>query len=273
MTVPVYSGNPESTGPTVFDLDGDGIPEVLIKSGGYLTVLNGKDGSILFQDAFGGTLFSSQNVLVADVDGDGQVELVVIGHDRINSLEAMRVYQFGSIPLIPGQWPPHLERGSLPRHERERRRLDPAARSAELAPEQYLTTQAAIGPNPNPYLTPNLTASMLRLTQDSTGINLIIRVGNGGAKEALAGAPVTFYDGIPATGTVLGTVLTTRILQPGEYQDLILSVSSLADGLHHIAAVVDAGNTISECNKTDNQAQLDVTIATGLPDLKVGTRI
>jgi hypothetical protein len=34
--------------------------------------------------------------------------------------------------------------------------------------------------------------------------------------------------------------------------------------------MVDGANSISECNESDNQAQLDLTIATGLPDLKVG---
>jgi len=34
---------------------------------------------------------------------------------------------------------------------------------------------------------------------------------------------------------------------------------------------VDEANAIFECNETDNQTELDLTIATGLPDLKVGT--
>ncbi len=261
--------------PTVFDLNGDGRPELISNTGITFKIQDVKDGTVLYQEPFGGsnTNFYS-NVIVSDVDNDGHAELVVFGGSGgtsgyITPQEGLNVYRatnndWAGSRTISNELFYHVtnvnDDGSIPQHEAP----------SWLLNNSYFT-QAAVGPNPNPYLTPNLTASLLHASQDSTGTSIVVRVGNGGAKEALAGVPVTFYDGLPATGTVLGTALTTRVLQPGEYQDLILGVSSLSDGLHHITTVVDEAMAISECNETDNQAELDLTIATGLPDLKIGT--
>jgi len=174
-------------------------------------------------------------------DGDGNAEIVVVGGDYLKnpyaSQAGVNVYGFdpGFAPWvgarkIGNQAGYHVtnvnDDGSIPQYEAPSWLLNNTYR-----------TQAAIGINPNPYLTPNLTASLLHATQDSTGVALTVRIGNGGAREALAGVAVTFYDGMPATGTVLGTALTTRVLQPGEYQDLVLGVNSLADGLHRMVTV------------------------------------
>ena len=70
------------TAPTVFDLDGDGIPEIMFNIGGYFRIMNGKTGSTLFQEPFGYAELNNQSALVADVDGDGHVEVVVVGPRR-----------------------------------------------------------------------------------------------------------------------------------------------------------------------------------------------
>ncbi len=278
LTIPNYStSSARSAAPTVFDLDGDGIPEVMINSGGYFTILSGKDGTVLYQDLFGGydNVFP-QNVLVADVDGDGQVELVVTGHDDKNSLEAMRVYH-SSDPNHPwsngrtvwNQLSYHVtnvnDDGSIPQHE---------------APSWLLNnsfmTQAGIGRNPNPYLTPNLTASNMRIEQAGLSVNLAVRVGNGGAVASGPTVTVTFYDG-PSTGSgqaltdamIIGTASTTQVLNPGQFQDVVYSWSGGSLGLHHIYAVVDAANAITECRKDDNQTAADVTIVVEYPDLTI----
>ncbi|HEX9020576.1 MAG TPA: CARDB domain-containing protein [Nitrospirota bacterium] len=132
-------------------------------------------------------------------------------------------------------------------------------------------TQAPIGPATNPYLTPNLTASYMRAEQAGSSVNLAVRVGNGGAIASGPSVTVTYYDGNPANGgTVIGTATATRSLNPGDYQDVTYNWSGGSLGLHHLYAAVDAANAISECRKDDNQTGLDLTVAAGLPDLKVG---
>ncbi len=278
LTIPNYFYGATSSAPTVFDLNGDGIPEVMINSGGYFKILNGKDGSTLFQDVFGGADNIIQTVLVADVDGDGQVEVVVVGTQSDGWYGVMRVY--GSAdpnhPWVNGRriWNEpsyHVtnvnDDGSIPQHE-----------APSWLTNNTYRTQAAIGKHPNPYLTPNMTASYLRAEQAGTSINLAVRVGNGGAAGSPAMVTVTFYDG-PSTGSgqaltgdmIIGTAVTTRSLNPGEYQDVTYGWTGASLGIHHVYAVVDAANIITECRKDDNQTNTDITVQTEYPDLKIGS--
>ena len=131
--------------------------------------------------------------------------------------------------------------------------------------------QAPIAPVTNPYLTPNLTASYLRIEQAGTSMNIAVRVGNGGAIASGPSVTVTYYDGDPASGgIIIGTASTTKALNPGDFQDVVYGWSGGSLGLHHIYAVVDAANAISECRKDDNQVNLDVTVVVEYPDLKIG---
>lgn len=73
------------TGSTVFDFEGDGIAEVIYNDECYMWVFDGPTGRVRFSastDSFTGTEAS----LVADVDGDGHAEMVMIstGADPIN---------------------------------------------------------------------------------------------------------------------------------------------------------------------------------------------
>lgn len=73
------------TGSTVFDFEGDGIAEVIYNDECFMWVYDGPTGDVRFQaptDSFTGTEAS----LVADVDGDGHAEMVMIstGADPIN---------------------------------------------------------------------------------------------------------------------------------------------------------------------------------------------
>ena len=130
-------------------------------------------------------------------------------------------------------------------------------------------TQAAIGQNPNPYLTPNLTASYFRQQHESAGLNVTVRVGNGGATEAAAGAGVSFYNGTSSNGTLLNTVYTTKTLQPGEYEDVSFTLGSGYAGITAITAVVDDAGLVPECREDDNTVTLGALIS-GMPDLTIG---
>lgn len=256
--------------PTVFDLNGDGNPEVLISANSYFRIFDGKSGTLLYEEptylggyGWGVENHIQQHVIVADVDGDGQAEIVVSGYYGVK-VYGSRNHDWVGSRKIWTQDDYHVtnvnDDGSIPQYE-----------APSWLTNNTYRTQAAIGSAPNPYLTPNITASLLRVDQNATTVNLTVRVGNGGAIAAPAGVNVTFYDGDPAANVVIGMTATTKILQPGEYQDIMLSTTTLTLGLHHIYAVVNSGTTaITECRTDDNQTFMDFTVQEGSADLKIG---
>ncbi|MHB8843400.1 MAG: CARDB domain-containing protein [Nitrospirota bacterium] len=272
LPIPGYNTQPHSA--TVFDLNGDGRPEVMVHTAGYFRIFDGASGQLLFEDSFGAWRMQQGATVVADVNGDGQAEIVVNGFDETSAApkygDGVRVYgtknnNWVNSRRVWNQLGYHVtnvnDNGSIPQYE----------------PQSWLLNntyqcQAKVGTSANPFLTPNLTASYLRSALSGTGYDLTVRIGNGGAVEAPTGIPVTFSDGDPAAGgTITGTASTTKILLPGEYQDITLNVAALSDGQHAIYAKVDGGPSVKECNYTDNQARLDLTILSGLPDLKIGS--
>ncbi len=262
-----------STAPIVFDLIGDGRPQIITDSNGYFRIYDGTDGTLQFQDSERLSCYdeSYQRTLISDVDGDGHAEIVVTGVRSTGGAgDLIRVYKAKNNDWVGSRkiWNEpnyHVtnvnDNGSIPQYEAP----------SWLLNNTYMT-QAAVAPATNPYLTPNLTASYMRAEQAGTAINIAVRIGNGGAIASGPTVTVTFYDGDPANGgTVIGTASTTRALNPGDYQDVIYSWPGGSLGLHHLYAVVDAANAITECRKDDNQVNTDFTIQTAYADLKIGS--
>ncbi len=280
LPIPSMSCPAENIAPTVFDLDGDGVPEVIFDAGGYFQIFNGKNGTLLYRDAATPCSLTNhdnyQRTIVADVDGDGHAEVVMVdwpktfanGYPNPTS-DKVRVYgaknnDWVGSRKIWNQANYHItnvnDDGSIPQYE-----------SPSWLLNNTYGCQEAVAPSTNPYLTPNLTASYMRIEQSGSALNIAARIGNGGAIATGPSVTVTYYDGDPAAGgTVIGTATTTKSLNPGDYQDVVYSWAGGSLGLHHIYAVVDAANTISECRKDDNQTNLDVTIVVEYPDLKIG---
>jgi hypothetical protein len=66
---------------------------------------------------------------------------------------------------------------------------------------------------------PDLTASALQITEAASEWELVVRIGNGGARVVGPDVPVSFYDGDPRLGAIrLGTLATTLHLHPGEHE-------------------------------------------------------
>jgi subtilase family serine protease len=252
---------------TVFDLNGDGRPEVIINCNRFFRIFDGKEGTLLYEDSFGGGNNSYQNVVIADVDGDDQAEVVATGYGYHTGGDAVRVYgslnnDWVNARRVWNEAPYHVtnieDNETIPQYEAPSWLLDNTYRS-----------QTPVGEYENPYLTPNLTASYLRVTQDNGSLNLIVRVGNGGAKEALSGVSIAFYDGTPGPGTLIGSASTTMTLEPGEYQDVVYTWGGASIGLHNLYAVVDSDDTVQECSEDDNQTDCEYTVEEGFPDLAV----
>jgi uncharacterized protein YkwD len=119
----------------------------------------------------------------------------------------------------------------------------------------------------------DLSASLLRL--DDIGcpdaVELTVRMGNSGGTGITPGISVAFYDGDPQSGGVLiGTVLSTMQLEPGQYEDLSITWNGPSSGTRKIYARVDddgsGAGVLDETDEENNLASSDMSICPVLPD-------
>ncbi|MDV6028669.1 MAG: hypothetical protein F9B45_00865 [Phycisphaera sp. RhM] len=115
---------------------------------------------------------------------------------------------------------------------------------------------------------PDLTASYIRTNAAGTSVDVVARVGNGGQVPTEPGVPVAFYDGDPSQGGVLlGTTSTTQRLNPGEFEDVTLTVPVGFSQLWVVADDDGAGNgTLLECDEDNNITFVE---AAPRPDLDI----
>src|SRR6185295_11229167 len=63
--------------PSAFDFDGDGAAELVYRDEQVLWILNGRDGSVLYKFGAGHRAGQSGYAVIADVDNDGQADIVI----------------------------------------------------------------------------------------------------------------------------------------------------------------------------------------------------
>jgi hypothetical protein len=118
------------------------------------------------------------------------------------------------------------------------------------------------------FAAPDLTASYVRVATQGTQTAYTVRLGNGGSTFVPAGVNVAFYNGDPRNGGVLlGLATSTQRLDPGTYEDLILTADGTAGDLWVQAD--DDGNGvghINECDETNNLYHPDL----GTPPFQAG---
>jgi hypothetical protein len=251
------------TGSSVFDFDGDGKAEVIYSDEVFLRIYRGNDGAELFKTCNStGTL--QEYPVIADVDNDGHADIVVASNSyssitcptdgskqagvrvfgdtegkwvrtrRIwnqHTYHVTNVLEDGTIPAVePSNW-------KQPRLNNFRQNVQPLGEFA--APDLVVSVRA-----------------------NCDGVYAIVaRVRNVG--EAAVEAPVDV--GLYAGTTSLAKAVTTRILYPGEAEDVVFTLTSVppsvADGSQKVHAIVDDGapaHPWHEC-RTDNNRSADVS--------------
>ncbi|BBO72159.1 hypothetical protein DSCA_60890 [Desulfosarcina alkanivorans] len=118
----------------------------------------------------------------------------------------------------------------------------------------------------------DLSASFLTMDAASCPDEVVLtaRIGNAGDSAVQSGVPVIFYDGDPENGgSPIGTVLTTQILDPGQYEDLTLQWPDPAAGITIIYAHADDNGTgvgiLGEIDEINNLVSAEMAICTSLP--------
>jgi uncharacterized repeat protein (TIGR01451 family) len=265
----IQDGSSHVTGSSVFDFEGDGRAEVVYGDEKFLRIYRGTDGSVLYQLAkSSGTGYELP--LVADVDADGNAEIVAVANTLAGFGPQLGVYVIGD---AADSWVPtrklwnqqtyHVtnvnDDGSIPRRE------EPSWRTHNTYRLNLRTDGDALA-------APDLTASRIAVDLANPGVEvpLTSRIGNGGKIFAPAGVAVAFYNGDPSSGgTLLGTVATTRRLEPGEFEDGPFVWRTPAPGTYTVFVVADPGTgrgKISECEEGNNRHSLTFQVP-AVPDL------
>jgi len=206
-----------TTGSSVFDFFGDGTKEVVYGDEHYLYIYRGSDGAILQQILSSSATLQELPVIV-DADGNGQAEIVKVSNSDNHGIQVYGALNNDWVPTrkIWNEFAYHItnvnDDGTIPRYE---------AYNWQTFNNFRLNAFASGCAT----LKPDLTASYVRKTVIANGTQVTARIGNGGGVAVRAGVSNTFYDGDPRSGgTVLGTVLTTKVLQPGQFEDINFTV-------------------------------------------------
>jgi hypothetical protein len=255
-----------ATGSSIFDFNGDGQAEVVYSDEIYFRIYDGKTGDVLFQTCnTTGTLI--EYPLVADVDNDGQADIVVVSNAYAYECEGTRqsgVRVFGSANgtwvRTRRVWNQHAyhvtnieEDGTVPTHEAPnwtqpglnnfRQNKQPGSEFS--APDAVVDLSVICGP---------------------VGLAAVVR--NVGEASMPAGLEVTFFLGSPPGGTVLGTASTTKTLYSAQSEVVLLALASppagLLNGSETAYATVAVPDSVHEC-RTDNNTSAPVTAQCGVP--------
>jgi len=257
---PTQDASSNRTGSSAFDFDGDGTAEVVYSDELTIRVYRGADGAVLFETPLSSATWHEYPI-VADVDADGNAEMIAVANDNggLGTQRGIRVFgdATDSWVLTRALWNQHtyhitniLDDGTVPSFELNNWRA-PTGQPYNNYRQNVLTDQLL------PRAAPDLTASVVTCRPDpaSNAAEVGVRVGNGGAVTVTAGVPVTFYDGDPRlAGVPFGTVATPAALAPGEFVDLTLTVAGSAPD-EIFAVADDLGAMVggqSECDEDNN---------------------
>ncbi len=260
-----------ATGSSVFDFEGDGAAEVVYGDECAMRVYRGSDGMVLLEiDSTSATIH--EYPLVADVDADGNSEIVIVANDRSPALvtqcrgvdptwsgarRGVFVYgdtrdQWVGTRRIWNQHAYHVTNvaadGTVPTTE------------ADNWSTPGLNNYRQNAQGEGVYNAPDLVVLALEVLLDGCpdSATLRARIGNEGNLGVPAGVPVSFYAGTPAMrGALLGTVSTTVPLLPGATTVVELPGAPLSGAAPYafVAVVDDDGpgaGIVVECDEDDN---------------------
>ncbi len=248
---PIFDASSHYTSSSAFDFDGDGLVEVVHLDEQHLRAWRGTDGELLWEQPHASDT-NYELPVVADVDGDGQAELIAVSSTRYTSGES-GLHVYGDAPgrwmSTRPIWNQHTyyvtnihDDGTIPVQEMP----------SWLQANTYRVNQAPDG------RAADLSAAQFELLDHGTdeSLSLQVRVGNGGLVEASEVA-VAFYQGDPVSGGVrIGTAFVDAL--PGRRSvDLVLGDVALT-GTDDLYAVIDPEGTVAECNRAKNTVTIPV---------------
>lgn len=260
------------TGSSVFDFNGDDRAEVLYADEHRFFVYEGATGEILFETCnTNGTI--QEQPIVADVDADGQADVVVVANARYRlclddpsrSVSGVRVFSsrdgdWVRTRRVWNQHPYHItnvgEDGRIPREEAPNW-ADPELNDFRL--------------NRQPGNALAATDVVVSLAPRCVGgFAVVATVRNLGEAVLTPGVRVRLYRGpstpgvAPSDDDLVGTGVTTRSLYPAQSEDVVFAIAEsdarpiLFDGTEPVHALAEPPSDVQEC-RPGAEAQLAET--------------
>jgi hypothetical protein len=247
------------TGSSLFDFNGDGKAEVIYSDEYYLRIYEGATGTELFKTC-NTTHTLNEYPVIADVDNDGQADIVVVSNAHNTSIQCESTQQsgvriFGSASgswvrtrRVWNQHAYHItnveEDGTIPVHE-------PANWAQPGLNNFRLNKQPG-----NEFGAPDAVVSVVPRCI-STGVTAVVR--NMGQAALPPGVVVSFYAGDPPGGTKLGEAVTTKLLYPVQAETLTLQLATappdVVSGATLLYATVTTDPSVHECRTGNNTSE------------------
>jgi hypothetical protein len=252
------SGN---TGSSVFDFEGDGIAEAVYADETRLWVFAGPDGSVKLESTEHSNATWLEYPAIADVDGDGQAEIVVPNTANFTGTSYFGITVFGDADeswrsgrRIWNQHAYHItnvdDDGGIPRNADRNWLTYNNFRSGDLAPG-------------GGYSGPDLVVDVEDVCIDECyhdRLTVWVSVGNAGftdVDEDVSLKLIGVYD--DGTEHLLGsTTVTDTIAAGNQLEAFEYVIEPVPDALDHVYAKVDGGNdasgdAVDECIEDNNE--------------------
>jgi hypothetical protein len=250
--------NSGAAGPVLFDFEMDGYPEVLYADEKTIRFFSGIDGKPKFTSMEHASYTILETPIVADVDGDDQVE-IVLGHCNANAqIGAITVYGDKDKTWPPGRkiWNQHTyhvtnitDLGGVPDQYQ----------SNWIGKDNFNSFRSGdVGQKPGEYH--DLQVEILGVCEEECEMGtfaMAARPRNAGNLEVPAGIPVTVRAGIG--GKIAVTLETTQAIPPGKTGEILFfefEAKALAQS-QPVITVDDTGvgeGKIFECDESNNTA-------------------
>ncbi len=258
-----------STGSSVFDFQGDGKSEVAYQDECYAFVYDGATGDVQLKITNSSATIH-EYPLVADVDGDGNSEFIVIANHSDQGLndkcltkdanwvkrKGIYVYGAGGDNWVPTRklWTQHTYHVTNAEGDGNVPAMETANWTVPTLNNFRQNDQGA-----GVFNAADLTASLaVLLNKCAATLTLQATIYNEGALGVPAGINVSFYEGTDNTGTKLNVKQTLEPLLTGGSTIVTFDVPAPPDGetRNYYVEVDDGPNngTILECNENNNGA-------------------
>ncbi len=243
-----------ATGASIFDFEGDGIPEVVYIDEIQILVYEGPTGQLKYRNTDHSSNTMWEYPVIADVDGDDSAEIVVCH----NSIAYAALSVFGSVDDV---WAP--ARPVWNQHAYHISNVNDDLTIPDEATPAFShsnTWHSALTDLWEP-LGVDLYAEVLEVCTDDCDEGIVwvtVRLLNRGPQDAAAGVDVTLYAKVDGVLEVVATAVTDAPIASGWASDPIeLQVPAQSlEGATFVSVVADDDGTgtgaVDECNEGNN---------------------